>query len=257
MQIDVVTLFPGEFRQCLDIGVTGRAMREGIASVTTWNPRDFAKDSRGTVDDRPFGGGPGMLMTAPVLNRCLDAVLDKRSKDERCSKIRYLSPQGQQVTQATLQCWSQQPDHIWLCGRYEGIDERLLSRHDIEQWSLGDFVLSGGELAAAAVIDGVVRLLPGALGHAQSADQDSFSEGLLDCPHFTRPEQFDGCSVPQVLRSGDHGAIARWRLKQSLGVTWLKRPELINRRGLSCDEAALLEEFLDERHAGARNQREM
>ncbi len=252
MQIDVITLFPEGLRKCLELGVTGRALSEGVAQLNTWNPRDFAADSRGTVDDRPFGGGPGMLMGAPVLSRCLAEV---QSAGEP-TRVKYLSPQGRQITQGTLVEWSGQPRHLWLCGRYEGIDERLLKQPDIEQWSLGDFVLSGGELAAAVVIDAMVRLLPGVLGHAQSADQDSFSDGLLDCPHYTRPETFDGRDVPAVLRSGDHGAIARWRLKQSLGNTWLRRPELINQRGLSDVEATLLAEFLDERHAGVRNQRE-
>lgn len=252
MRIDVITLFPDGFSRCLEMGVTSRALRDGLAELKTWNPRDFAPDARGTVDDRPFGGGPGMVMAAPVLASCIEAAL----ADAAPAPIRYLSPQGQRICQGDLERWAKEPRNIWLCGRYEGVDERLLDRPDVEQWSLGDFVLSGGELAAAAVVDGVIRLLPGALGHAESADQDSFSNGLLDCPHYTRPVEWRGLEVPEVLRSGDHGAVARWRLKQSLGQTWLKRPELLNERGMSPDEANLLEEFLQERHDGARNERE-
>lgn len=243
MVIHVVTLFPEQLAEALGFGVTGRALANDLAGLRTWNPRDFAGDERGTVDDRPFGGGPGMVLKAPVLADCLAAV--KQQAPE--AAVRYLSPQGRQIRQAELARWATEPSQIWLCGRYEGIDERLLEDVIDEEWSLGDFVVSGGEPAALTVIDGLLRLLPGALGHDASAAEDSFSDGLLDCPHYTRPELWSGQDVPAVLRSGDHGAIARWRQQQALGRTWLRRPDLLARRNMSAGERQLLVKYLEQR----------
>lgn len=243
MDIHVVTLFPEQLERALEFGVTGRALATELARLTTWNPRDYADDERGTVDDRPFGGGPGMVFKAQVLASCLAAV--KRQAPQ--ATVRYLSPQGRQIRQAELAGWATEPSQIWLCGRYEGIDERLVEGDIDEEWSLGDFVLSGGEPAALTVIDGLLRLLPGTLGHDASAAEDSFSDGLLDCPHYTRPEAWRGLDVPAVLKSGDHGAIARWRQQQALGRTWERRPELLARRNMTAEERQLLVEYLEQR----------
>jgi tRNA (guanine37-N1)-methyltransferase len=244
MRFDVVTLFPELFRILLDQGVTGRALMRGVAELHLWNPRDYTHDRHRTVDDRPYGGGPGMLMKVEPLRDAIAAAL----AEAPASKVAYLSPQGRVLDQAAMVELTSQPGWILVAGRYEGVDERLIEAHVDEEWSIGDYVLSGGELPAMVVMDAVIRLLPGALGHADSADQDSHTRGLLDCPHYTRPPEIDGRSVPDVLVSGDHAAIERWRLQQALGRTWLRRPDLLERRGLNDDERALLDEFVRLHH---------
>jgi tRNA (guanine37-N1)-methyltransferase len=243
MQIDVVTLFPEMLAAITDHGITGRAVRQGLVAVDCWNPRDFTEDKHRTVDDRPYGGGPGMVMKIEPLQKAVNAA---KGKDGPVAKVIYLSPQGRQLDQAGVEELSNCEKIILIAGRYEGIDERLIELEVDEEWSIGDYVLSGGELAAMVMIDAVVRQLPGALGHEQSAQEDSFAEGLLDCPHFTRPENYQGRSVPEVLLSGDHENIRRWRLKQALGRTWLRRRELIESRELTAEEAELLASFIAE-----------
>jgi len=240
MRVQVITLFPDAFRPLVDLGVTGRAIREGRVRLETVNPRDFATDRHRTVDDRPYGGGPGMVMAVEPLR---SAIRSARGSAAEGSRVSLMSPQGRPIDQRALSELADRPELILVCGRYEGIDERLIELEIDEEWSLGDYVLSGGELAAAVVIDAVTRLLPGVLGDEQSAEQDSFTGGLLDCPHYTRPEDVDGLTVPPVLLSGDHGAIARWRRKQSLGRTWLRRPELLENLQLDAESKALLAEF--------------
>jgi len=239
MRFDVITLFPEMIQDACTHGVTGRAVDRSLIDVRCWNPRDEAQDAHRSVDDRPYGGGPGMVMMAEPLERTLAKV--RASVPE--SPLVYLSPQGKPVTQAMLE---PRGGLILLCGRYEGIDERFIEAHVDEEWSLGDFVLSGGEIAAMAVIDASARLVPGVLGDELSAAQDSFMNGLLDCPHYTRPEIWQDRPVPDVLMSGHHAKIYRWRLKQSLGRTWLRRPDLLDRRPLSDEERELLREFIDE-----------
>lgn len=239
MRFDVVTLFPEMF-EALRAGIPGRACDKGLASIHCWNPRDYADDIHRTVDDRPYGGGPGMVMKVEPLRA---AISDAR-KASRGSKVIYLSPQGERFDQEAAQQMSQTDGLILLAGRYEGIDERLIELDVDEEWSLGDYVLSGGELAAMVMIDAMIRLLPGALGHRQSAQQDSHVDGLLDCPHYTRPEMIDGLMVPQVLLSGDHEKIRQWRLQQSLGRTWLRRPDLLKQRDMSAEESNLLNQFI-------------
>ena len=236
---DVITLFPEMFTAVADYGITRRAREQGLWRLALWNPRDFAVDNYRTVDDRPYGGGPGMVMLAEPLEKAIAAARNNQAG----GKVIYLSPQGRPLRHERVLELSQDVGAILLCGRYEGIDERLIGRCVDEEISLGDFVLSGGEIAAMALIDAVVRQLPGALNDADSALEESFAGGLLDCPHFTRPEVHEGVSVPPVLLSGNHAEIRRWRLKQSLGRTWLRRPELISHRLLSSEEANLLEEF--------------
>jgi tRNA (guanine37-N1)-methyltransferase len=243
MRFDVITLFPDLFRILLDQGVTGRAMTRGIARLHLWNPRDFTRDVHRTVDDRPYGGGPGMVMKVEPLR---DAIVAARLQAP-ASRVAYLSPQGRLLDQAAMGELARASGWILVAGRYEGIDERLIQGHVDEEWSIGDYVLSGGELAAMVVMDAVIRLLPGALGHAQSAEQDSHSDGLLDHPHYTRPEIVDGAAVPAVLVGGDHARIARWRRRQSLGRTWLRRPDLLQQRGLTPSDQALLDEFMQAR----------
>lgn len=245
MRFDVVTLLPDLFRVLLDQGVTGRALSRGIAELHLWNPRDFTRDVHRTVDDRPYGGGPGMVMKVEPLR---DAILGARAQAPD-SRVAYLSPQGRLLDQAALLEIAVAPGWILVAGRYEGVDERLIERYVDEEWSIGDYVLSGGELAAMVVLDAVIRLLPGTLGHAESAQQDSHMDGLLDHPHYTRPEQVDGMGVPEVLLGGDHAAIRRWRLRQALMRTWLRRPELLQRRACSPEERALLAEII-ESHPG-------
>jgi tRNA (guanine37-N1)-methyltransferase len=239
IRFDVVTLFPEMFGAVSGSGITSRALEAGLWALTTWNPRDFTTDNYRTVDDRPYGGGPGMVMLAEPLERALAAV----RKSGGSGRIIYLSPQGRRLDHRKVLELAQQGAVTLLCGRYEGVDERLLARRVDEELSLGDFVLSGGELAAMALIDAVVRQLPGALGDADSALEESFADGLLDCPQYTRPEVYAGDRVPEVLLSGHHENIRRWRLKQALGRTWLRRPDLIGARGLSEQERKLLEEF--------------
>jgi tRNA (guanine37-N1)-methyltransferase len=239
MRIQVVTLFPDEFRPLVSLGVTGRAIAEGGVSLELLNPRDLAQDRHRTVDDRPYGGGPGMVMAVEPLRSTIRAAKG-RANGARAS---LLSPQGRRLDQTAVRELAQRQELILVCGRYEGIDERLIELEIDEEWSLGDYVLSGGELAAAVLIDAVTRLLPGVLGDEQSAAQDSFMDGLLDCQHYTRPEETEGLPVPPVLLSGDHGAIERWRKKQALGRTWLRRPDLLERMQLDEESTMLLEEF--------------
>jgi len=246
MRFDVVTLFPGFVQQCSGFGVIGRAVERGLLEVEAWNPRDYAEGGYRRVDDSVCGGGPGMVMLIEPLRKALAAA---RQAAMDTSPVIYLSPQGKRLTQEKVRELAGLPRMILLCGRYEGIDERLLEHEVDEELSIGDYVLSGGELAAAVLIDAVGRLQEGALGDAQSALQDSFSDGLLDCPHYTRPVSHGFGEVPAVLLSGDHAAIARWRRMQSLGRTWLRRPELLENLTLDADDQRLLEEFKRE-HKG-------
>lgn len=238
MRFDVITLFPEMF-DAIRLGVSGRAIDKGLAKLVLWNPRDYTEDVHQTVDDRPYGGGPGMVMKVEPLLAAIQAA----KAQNPTSKVVYLSPQGQRFVQATALAATQTSGIILIAGRYEGIDERVIHSFVDEEWSLGDFVLSGGELPAMVVIDSMIRLLPGALGHAESAEQDSFSDGLLDCPHYTRPEKILDQDVPSVLLSGDHEKIRLWRLQQALGRTWLRRPDLLEGRELNKQEQELLDEF--------------
>jgi tRNA (guanine37-N1)-methyltransferase len=244
MRIDVITLFPEMFSAVTDYGITGRAVKSGLMSVHTWNPRDFTCDRHRTVDDRPYGGGPGMVMMAAPLT---DAIRGAREAQTSGAPVVFLSPQGRQVNHELIKEYSKRPGLILLAGRYEGIDERVILDEVDEEWSIGDYVLSGGELPAMVVIDAITRQLPGALGDADSAEQDSFVGGLLDCPHYTRPEDFHGSSVPEVLLTGDHEAIRRWRLKQSIGRTWERRPDLLKQLELTEEQTQLLEEYKRDR----------
>ena len=242
IRFDVVTLFPEMFTAVTGSGITSRALDAGLWSLTTWNPRDFTTDNYRTVDDRPYGGGPGMVMLAEPLERTLDAA-----RKAGGGRVVYLTPQGKKLDHRKVLEFSSEKSLILLCGRYEGVDERLLDKRVDEEVSIGDFVLSGGELAAMALMDAVVRQLPGALGDDASAVEESFADGLLDCPQYTRPETYAGAKVPEVLMSGHHENIRRWRLKQALGRTWLRRPDLLEARQLSKEEQRLLEEFRQER----------
>lgn len=246
MRIDIVSLFPEFVEQIAGHGVVGRARERGLLAIHGWNPRDHAEGNYRRVDDRPFGGGPGMVMLIDPLRAALQAA---RAADPRPVRTVYLSPQGAPLTQPRVRALAGDERLLLLCGRYEGVDERLLQAEVDEEISIGDYVLSGGELAAAVVIDAVARLLPGALNDAESAIQDSFEgeEGWLDCPHYTRPVEHALGGVPPVLLSGNHAAIARWRRQQSLGRTWLRRPDLVDRDALSKADRALLEAFLAER----------
>jgi len=240
MRIDVVTLFPEFVDGCAAIGVVGRAQERGLLQVKTWNPRDFATGNYRRVDERPFGGGPGMVMLIDPLRAAIDAA---RAAAAELVKVIYLSPQGTRLTQDKVSELAQRDRVILLCGRYEGIDERLIEHAVDEELSIGDYVLSGGELAAAVVIDAIGRLQEGALNDAQSAQQDSFSDGLLDCPHYTRPERHEWGDVPAVLTCGDHAAIVRWRRQQALARTWQRRPDLLERTGLDEKDKKLLLDF--------------
>ena len=240
MRIDVISLFPDFIRQAAKVGVIGRAQERGLIEVEAWNPRDFATDNYRRVDDRPFGGGPGMVMLPEPLAACLKAA---RDASDAPAWVIYLSPQGTALTQAKVRELAARPRLVLVCGRYEGLDERFIEREIDEEISIGDYVLSGGELAAAVVIDAVGRVQDGALNDAESANQDSFENGLLDCPHYTRSEAWGTEGVPPVLLSGDHARIARWRRQQSLGRTWLRRPDLLARLELDRKDAELLAEF--------------
>jgi tRNA (guanine37-N1)-methyltransferase len=245
LHIGVVTLFPEMLDAVSRVGITGRAVEQGLLAIHAWNPRDYTMDRHRTVDDRPYGGGPGMVMKMEPLR---DAIRRARARAPKGTLVIHLSPQGRVLDQAGLRELLALPGLVLVAGRYEGIDERLIAAEIDQEWSIGDYVLSGGELAAMVIIDGVTRLLPGALGHGDSAEQDSFSDGLLDYPHYTRPEVVGGQTVPTVLLSGDHRAIHRWRQKQALGRTWLRRPDLL--QGLKLDELQqrLLDEFIHEQH---------
>lgn len=246
IRFDVVTLFPEMFAAVAASGITGRALESGLWSLTTWNPRDFTTDNYRTVDDRPYGGGPGMVMLAEPLERTLDAV-----KTAGGGRVIYLSPQGRKLDHRRVMELAREKAVTLLCGRYEGVDERLLKRRVDEEISIGDFVLSGGELAAMALMDAVVRHLPGAVGDSSSVVEESFADGLLDCPQYTRPELYRGERVPEVLLSGHHENIRRWRLKQALGRTWVRRPDLLAVRKLNDEESRLLGEFQQE--SGAKS----
>jgi len=248
MHIEVVTLFPAWVASAVRLGVTGRAIERGQVTVGTVNPRDFAQDVHGTVDDRPYGGGPGMVLK---VEPCRTAIRLAKSRLPQGSRSIYLAAEGVPLTQAKARELAQMPGLLLLAGRYEGVDERLLEAEIDERISIGDYVLSGGELPALVLIDAVLRLLPGVLGDVASAAQDSFSSGLLDWPHYTRPEVWEGKAVPPVLLGGDHAAIRRWRLKQALGRTRMLRPELLERRALSVEERRLLEEFVEEQGGDA------
>ncbi|ABO22936.1 tRNA (guanosine(37)-N1)-methyltransferase TrmD [Shewanella loihica] len=247
MWLGVVTLFPEMFRAVTDFGVTGRAVSNGLLELQTWNPRDFTHDKHRTVDDRPYGGGPGMLMMVQPLRDAIHAA--KVAAGDK-AKVIYLSPQGRKLTQQGVEELAKSERLILVCGRYEGIDERIIQTEVDEEWSIGDYVLSGGELPAMTLIDSVSRLVPGVLGKQASAEQDSFSDGLLDCPHYTRPESLDGIDVPAVLLSGNHENIRRWRLQQSLGRTLLRRPELFENLALTDEQTKLLAEFVNTAQAG-------
>ncbi|AHV36625.1 tRNA (guanosine(37)-N1)-methyltransferase TrmD [Aeromonas dhakensis] len=243
MWIGVISLFPEMFRAITEHGVTGRAVKSGLLQIECWNPRDFTHDKHRTVDDRPYGGGPGMLMMVQPLR---DAIHAAKQAAGDGAKVIYLSPQGRKLTQAGVTELATNQKLILVAGRYEGIDERVIQTEVDEEWSIGDYVLSGGELPAMTLIDAVSRLVPGVLGDQASAEQDSFTDGLLDHPHYTRPEVLDGLAVPEVLTSGNHEVIRRWRLKQSLGRTWQRRPELINNLALTDEQESLLAEYVRE-----------
>ncbi len=240
MQFGIVTLFPDIF-DVLNYGVVGRALERELLTVTQFNPRDYSIDKHHHVDDRPYGGGPGMVMLAEPLAAAITAAKQAMRPN---TKVVYLSPQGKPFTQAVARTAQEQASVILVCGRYEGIDERIVTDYIDEEWSIGDYVLSGGEFAALVVIDTISRLIPGVLGHADSAAEDSFAAGLLDCPHYTRPEVFNGQAVPPVLLSGNHAEIARWRMQQSLTRTWQRRPELLEKLQLTAEQQQLLDEFI-------------
>jgi tRNA (guanine37-N1)-methyltransferase len=244
MRFDVISLFPDMVLTAAACGVTGKAIDLGIVDLSVWNPRDYTHDRHRTVDDRPYGGGPGMVMKYQPL---LDAVnAAKRQNTTGNSRVVCMGPQGKPINQQLLQDASNDQQLILVAGRYEGIDERFIENVCDEEWSLGDYVISGGELAALIIIDAITRLIPGVLGDEDSAKQDSYADGLLDCPHYTRPEQSDLGNVPEVLLGGNHAEIKRWRMKQSLGRTWLRRPDLLKNIELSAEQKALLKEFKTE-----------
>jgi tRNA (guanine37-N1)-methyltransferase len=251
LQFDVVTIFPAMFDVVAEAGVIGRARGKGIYQLVAWNPRDFAQNAYRTVDDRPYGGGPGMVMMAEPVGRALAAARQRqKSAGVQRPRLIHLTPQGRLLNHQLVMELAGQQGLVFLAGRYEGVDERVTAREFDDEISIGDYVMSGGELAAMVLIDSIVRQLPGVLGDAESATQDSFVNGLLDCPHYTRPEVYAGLKVPPVLLSGNHAEISRWRLKQALGRTWQRRPDLLAQRVLSDDEQTLLEEFKQE-HSGA------
>ena len=247
MLIQAITLFPEMFDSITEHGVTGRARKQGLWQFNAINPRRFADNKLGYIDDRPFGGGPGMVMMAPPLQA---AITEARAQNVATAKVIYLSPQGTPLTHSKVQELAANENLILLCGRYEGVDERLLQSSVDEEICIGDFVVSGGELPAMMLIDAVLRLVPGVLGDIQSAEQDSFADGLLDCPHYTRPTEFQGMAVPDVLRSGNHKLIAEWRLKEALRRTQARRPDLLAKRTLIPKEARLLQEIEQEHRDG-------
>lgn len=240
MHFHVITLFPEMIEQACSFGVLGRAIKQGIVNVSCWNPRDYTQDRHRTVDDKPYGGGPGMLMKVQPLADAITAAKQQAGQDV---KVIYLSPQGKRLKQSAVKTMTEHESYILIAGRYEGIDERLIDQLVDEEWSIGDYVLSGGEMPALIMIDAVARMLPGVLGDDESAQQDSFMEGLLDYPHYTRPEKVDGQKVPAVLLSGDHKAIAHWRQRQALGRTWLRRPDLFKGLQLDEEQKQMLAEF--------------
>lgn len=242
MKIALISLFPEMFAALTDYGISGRAVDQGLVELANFNPRDYTDDRHKTVDDRPYGGGPGMVMMVEPLRRAIAAA---REWVADRALVVYLSPQGKVLDQPTVNGFAQRQSVILIAGRYEGIDERLIEAEVDEEWSIGDYVLSGGELPAMVLVDALIRQLPGALGHNESAQQDSFTNGLLDCPHYTRPENHQGRVVPEVLLSGNHENIRRWRLQQSLRRTQQRRPELLDRLPLDQEQQALLKEMSD------------
>ncbi len=248
LRFDVITLFPEMFKAVTQVGITGRAVRNSLAMVNCWNPRDFTEDNHHTVDDKSYGGGPGMVMKAEPLREAILAAQDASSLQP--SKVVYLSPQGSCLNQAKVRELTMCGQLILIAGRYEGIDERVISQYVDEEISIGDYVLSGGELAAMVVMDAVIRLLPGALNDELCAIEDSFSDSLLDHPHYTRPEIFEGQSIPSVLMSGHHENIRKWRLQQALGRTWLRKPGLLKNMRMDPEQQILLREFI---HAYEKN----
>ena len=243
MKIEVVTLFPESVQALLQFGVTGRAVERGLLEVGTSNPRDYATDRHKTVDDRPYGGGPGMVMKVETLRAAIHAAKGRAGPE---AKVIYLSPQGRTLDQPGVRELAARGSLVLVAGRYEGVDERLIETEVDEEWSIGDYVLSGGELPALVMIDALARLIPGALNDGESAAQDSFENGLLDCAHYTRPEVLDGRRVPEVLLSGDHAAIRRWRMREMLGRTWTRRPELLEGLELSAEQWDLLQDYIRE-----------
>ena len=240
MHFHVITLFPEMIEQACSYGVLGRAIKQGIVNVSCWNPRDYTQDRHRTVDDKPYGGGPGMLMKVQPLADAITAAKQQAGQDV---KVIYLSPQGKRLKQSSVKTMAEHEGYILIAGRYEGIDERLIEQLVDEEWSIGDYVLSGGEMPALIMIDAVARMLPGVLGDDESAQHDSFMQGLLDYPHYTRPEEVNGQKVPAVLLSGDHKAIAHWRQRQALGRTWLRRPDLLKCMQLDEEQKRILAEF--------------
>ena len=243
MDIGVITLFPEMFA-LLKHGVVGRSLENRLITFNTWNPRDYTTDKYRTVDDRPYGGGPGMLMKVQPLE---DALNEAKSSLNKPASVIYVSPQGRKFDHKAAKLMSAKESLIFIAGRYEGIDERFISAHVDEEWSIGDYVLTGGEIAITVMIDAIARFIPGVLGAEASAEQDSFANGLLDCSHYTRPEIINGMKVPEVLCTGNHKAIDRWRMKQSLGRTWIRRPDLLEKITLTEEQEELLKEFIDER----------
>lgn len=243
MWIGIISLFPEMFKAITEFGVTGRAVKQNLLQVACWNPRDFTHDKHRTVDDRPYGGGPGMLMMVQPLRDAIHAAKAEACKDGGQAKVIYLSPQGRKLDQTGVQELAENQKLILVCGRYEGIDERLIQTEIDEEWSIGDYVLTGGELPAMTLIDAVARFIPGVLGKQASALEDSFAEGLLDYPHYTRPEVLDGMPVPDVLMSGHHEQIRKWRLEQSLKRTWERRPELLDSLALTDEQRVLLKKI--------------
>ncbi|GLT14908.1 tRNA (guanosine(37)-N1)-methyltransferase TrmD [Vibrio algivorus] len=246
MWIGIISLFPDMFRAVSDYGVTGQAVKKGLLSLESWNPRDFTHDKHRTVDDRPYGGGPGMLMMVQPLS---DAINAAKQASPGKAKVIYLSPQGRKLDQQGVEELATNENLILICGRYEGVDERIIESYVDEEWSIGDFVMTGGEIPAMTLIDSVSRFVPGVLGDFASAEEDSFANGLLDCPHYTRPELLNQKTVPSVLTSGNHEDIRRWRLKQSLGRTWLRRPELLENLALTDEQEQLLAQFISEQRS--------
>jgi len=255
MWIGVVSLFPEMFDALTQQGVVGRAVEKQRIALEFWNPRDYATDRHRSVDDRPYGGGPGMLMKVDTLRAAIFAARERAQKATgQVPTVIYLSPQGRKLDQQGVQALASAGPLVVVAGRYEGIDERVVESDIDEEWSIGDYVLSGGELPAMVLIDAAARLIPGVLGHQDSAVEDSFNDGLLDCPHYTRPEIIDGRQVPDVLLSGNHAAIKRWRLKQSLGRTWQRRPDLLEGRALDAEQRKLLNEFIEEHALSAKTE---
>ncbi|MBI1733325.1 MAG: tRNA (guanosine(37)-N1)-methyltransferase TrmD [Gammaproteobacteria bacterium] len=248
LRVGVVTLFPEMFDLYSDWGISARAVDRKLVHLSVFNPRDHARDTHRSVDDRPYGGGPGMVMMFEPVR----ASIREARQALPGARVHLLTPQGRRLAQADIQSLARLESLVLLAGRYEGLDERLIEAEVDEEWSIGDYVLSGGELACLVLLDAMTRLLPGALGDGESAQAESFMDGLLDYPHYTRPETVDGRRVPEVLLSGNHGAIRRWRLKQALGRTWQRRPDLLEQRPLSAEETGLLEEFIKE-HTAAQS----